>query len=189
MKSKITRQQLAELGESQFVEFKRSLGHQKEGLESITAMVNADTAKGLVIFGIGPDGSLVGIEPGNVDSAQRTLAEHARSKIDPPMQHNIEVLDCDGLTLIALHAQRKKDVPFHEYDGRVFIREGTSNRRLGFEEKQSLVRSRNRDFHLGPWRCDHCGSFVGMLSCVEITDQGPRKSYRCRCGGEYWPAG
>jgi predicted HTH transcriptional regulator len=188
MKAKVTQEHLKEIIESQSGEFKRSISQQKKGLESLTAMVNAETAKGIVIFGIDDDGAIIGIDQGNVDSAQLKLAELARIKIEPRLIFNVEVLDCEGKTLIAVYAQRQRDIPFHEYDGRAYIREGSSNRQLSFSEKQSLMRGRSRDLHTGPWRCDKCGSFVGMFSGLEVTDQGVRRTYRCHCGGEYWPA-
>jgi hypothetical protein len=40
-------------------------------------MVNTEMAKGIVIYGIANDGAIIGIEPGNLDSAQLTLVEHA----------------------------------------------------------------------------------------------------------------
>jgi predicted phosphodiesterase len=52
----------------------------------------------------------------------------------------------------------------------------------------SLQRRRNRDLHTGPWKCDRCGAWVGVLVSFVMTDQGVRKSYACDCGGEYWPA-
>jgi predicted HTH transcriptional regulator len=188
MKTQIAQEHFKKIIESQSGEFKSSVSQQKKGFESLTAMVNAETAKGIVIFGIDDDGAIIGIDQGNIDSAQLKLAEHARNKIEPRLVCNIEVLDCEGKTLIAVHAQRQRDIPFHEYDGRAFIREGSSNRQLSFSEKQSLIRGRSRDLHTGPWRCDKCGSLVGMLIGLEITEHGAKKTYRCNCGGEHWPA-
>jgi len=187
MKIKITREELRKISESQSCEFKSSLNQQKNGFESLTAMVNSETARGMVIFGVDNDGGPKGIEPGNLDSAQRKLAEHARNMIDPPLICNIKILECEDKTLIAIDAQRLRDIPFHEYDGRTFIREGSSNRQLSFEEKKSLIHGRSRDLYPGPWRCDRCGSFVGLLVSYKITNQGHQKSYQCHCGGEFWP--
>jgi hypothetical protein len=86
-----------------------------------------------------------------------------------------------------LQAHRNRDVPYHEFDGRAWIREGTTTRQLSAAEKQSLQRVRDRDLHNGPWKCDRCGSIAGMLASIEFGPAGPRKTYRCSCGGEYWP--
>jgi hypothetical protein len=86
-----------------------------------------------------------------------------------------------------LQAERNREVAYHEYDGKAYIREGSSNRQLSYAEKQQLMTSRNRDKHTGPWKCDRCGTVVGMLMSIVITDQGVSKSYDCECGGQYWP--
>ena len=189
MASRITREKIRKLAESQQVEFKRSLGRQKEGLKSLTAMVNTDQRKGTVVFGVGPDGEIVGVEPGNLDSAQITLADLARQAIDPSLAVGIELLDCEGTPLVSIFAERSRDVPLHEYDGRAFLREGSSNRRLSFEQRQRLIRSRSRDSHTGPWECDTCKTFTAGLFQTTLTEKGPVRSFECECGGEYWPAG
>ena len=179
--------EFSKLGESGVVEFKESLRLHKEGLKALCSMVNSDAARGEVWFGVADDGSICGIEPGDRDSVQQTLAQRARNKFDPPLICTIELFQCEGRCLLRLAAHRAPGVPYHDYDGRAYIREGSTSRRLSHAEKQLLGSSRNRDQHHGPWKCDHCGAVVGMLSQLVITDQGASKSYGCDCGGEYWP--
>ena len=174
-------------GESQTIEFKATLSLQKKGTESLCAMVNSDSAQGLVIFGIRRDATVCGIEPGNLDSAQRSLDQAVRDKFDPSLIVNIETIELNNNNLLVLRAERNRDVPYHEFDGRAWIREGTVNRIMSLAEKQSLTSRRSRDRHSGPWRCDKCGSMVGTLSSYEVIAEGMKKTYRCRCGGEYWP--
>src|SRR5208337_3750300 len=133
-------------------------------------------------------GEIVGVEPGDMDRAQRTLSQTIITKFDPPIQPTIHVLEVEGKRLVVVAATRNRSIPYHEYDGRAFIREGTITRQLSLSEKHSLQRRRNRDLHPGPWKCDRCGSWVGILAQGVITEQGVRKSYACDCGGEYWPA-
>jgi len=174
--------------ESQVLERKQSLNLQREALESLCGMLNADTAEGTVVFGVSCDGRLVGVEPGDLDRAQRSLAQAIGNKFDPPVQTEMRVEELEGKRLVVLSAHRRCSVAYHEYDGRAFIREGTATRQLSLAEKQALQRTRNRDAHPGPWKCDRCGSWVGMLVSVVFTEKGPQKSYSCMCGGEYWPA-
>jgi predicted HTH transcriptional regulator len=150
-------------------------------------MINTNYAKGKVLFGVAPDNSICGIEPGNLDTAQKSLVQNIRNRFDPPIMCSIEILECDDKSLILLEAERNLEVPYHEYDGRAYIREGSSNRQLSYAEKQQLLTKRNRDKHNGPWKCDRCGAIVGMLISMEITDQGVKKSYDCECGGQFWP--
>jgi predicted HTH transcriptional regulator len=151
-------------------------------------MVNADAAQGTVVFGIAPNGDPIGVEPGDLDKAQRSLSQTISSKFDPRLQCTIFVCEFEGKRFVVISADRNREVPYHEFDGRAYIREGTVTRQLGLAEKNSLQRKRNRDLHQGPWKCDRCGSWVGMLMSIAVTDQGVRKTYKCRCGGKYWPA-
>ena len=146
------------LGESQTLEFKRSGKLFKEAFTDICAMVNANAGKGTVVFGVEPDGVVCGLQDTNLDTLQQTLANHAKQKLDPPLQTEIESAYCDGKPILILKATRNRGVTFHEYDGRAYIREGSASRQLNVGEKQQLTLSRNRDLHNGPWRCDKCGS-------------------------------
>jgi len=185
---KISSDEIRRLYEVQTVEFKKSLGLQKEAMEALCGMINADSGTGKIIFGVTPDGGITGIEPGNLDTAQKTLAQTVRQKFDPPLICSIEILECEGKELIKLEANRSAGVAYHEYDGRAYIREGSTRRQLSYDEKQRILKRRNRDQHNGPWKCDRCGAFAGTISIVEFKDQVPRKSYRHGCGGEFWPA-
>jgi predicted HTH transcriptional regulator len=184
----ISSDEIRKLCETQIVELKKSLGLQREAMEALCGMINTDSGTGKVIFGVAPDGGITGIGLGNLDTAQKTVAQTVRQKFDPPLICSIEVLECEGKKLIKLEANRSAGVAYHEYDGRAYIREGSTRRQLSYDEKQRILKRRNRDQHNGPWRCDRCGAFRGTISIVEITDQGPRKSYRHECGGDFWPA-
>jgi predicted HTH transcriptional regulator len=175
------------LGETETAEFKKSLSLQKEALAALCRMINSDNAEGMVLFGVSPDGSIAGVEEGNLDSAQKSLVQHIRDKVEPPIVCSVEVLQCEGKTLLLLKANRAPGVPYHEYDGRAYIREGSTRRQLSYDEKRQLSKKRDRDRHSGPWRCNRCGAVAGMLLGFVVTDQGVRKTYTCDCGGEYWP--
>jgi predicted HTH transcriptional regulator len=175
-------------GEHQTLEFKKSGSLYKEAFIALCAMANADSSRGVVIFGIDPDGDVCGLKDTNLDSLQQTLANHSRQNFDPPIQLEMESALCEGKPILLLSFTRHRATPFHEYDGRAYIREGATNRQLSLNEKSVLSASRNRDTHNGPWRCDGCGAFAGMISCVTVTESGPQKTYRHRCGGEWWPA-
>ncbi|MEW6142468.1 MAG: ATP-binding protein [Chloroflexota bacterium] len=181
-------EELIRKGENQTLEFKKSLSLQREGLEALCAMVNSDSARGTVIFGIEPDGTICGIERGNLGTAQRSLSQAIRNRIEPALAAQIEVRELDGRYVLVLSAVRHRGIPYHEYDGRAWIRQGSENRKLDLAEKQRLMKSRDRNNHSGPWRCDRCGSWVGVLHSFELSAEGMKKNYKCHCGGEFWPA-
>ena len=136
----ISQEEVKKLGESQTVEFKKSLSLIKEACEALCGMINSDLATGQVIFGISPDNSICGIEPGNLDTAQRTIAQHIKQKFDPHIICIIEVLECGDIHLLQVRAERMSGVPYHEYGGRAYIREGTTTRKLTYQEKQNLIK-------------------------------------------------
>jgi predicted HTH transcriptional regulator len=180
--------ELIQSGESQTVEFKKSLSLRDEGLEALCAMVNSDLARGTVVFGVANDGTVSGIEGGNLDAAQRSLSQVVTNKFDPPLIVRMEIAEVSDKRVLCITAERSRDIPYHEYDGRAWIRQGSEKRRLSLAEKQQLAKRRSRDSHPGPWRCDKCGSWVGVLHSFEISNEGMKRTYKCRCGGEFWPA-
>ena len=180
--------QLVSKGESQEVEFKRSLSLTKEGLQALCGMINTDKAHGAVIFGVEDNGTIVGIEPGNVDTAQRSLVQCIGDTFEPRLHCKIKMSVCDGMSLLILEAIRDKNISFYEYDSRAWIREGTTTRCLTLQEKQNFERKRNRDMWQGPWTCDKCGTRAGQFNQLVFSECGTRKTYQCTCGGEFWPA-
>ena len=87
MNSPSSLENLLEQGESQTLEFKRSLRLRREGLKALCAMVNANSAFGIVIFGVENNGSVCGIEQGNLDQAQRSLSQAIDSGFDPSIDY------------------------------------------------------------------------------------------------------
>jgi predicted HTH transcriptional regulator len=185
---KIGRDQVSKLRESQTHEFKESLSLQKEAFVALCGMLNSETGRGMILFGIKDNSEVIGLGNTGLDTAQKTLVNHAKQKFDPPIQLEVHVLDCEGLPLLAIASHRPRIIQFFEYDGRAHIREGSTTRVLSVGEKMRLSHARNRDLHNGPWTCSRCRTFVGVMSNTRITDSGIYKSYNCPCGGEYWPA-
>ncbi len=184
---KINKEEIYRLIEGQTIEFKKSLSEMRKACKTLCGMLNSDISKGTIIFGISPDGSINGIESGNLDSAQKTLVQHIKQKFEPSLIINIEILECEDKTLIKLEANREKPIPYYEYDGRAYIREGSTTRQLTLQEKQLLRKKRDRSQYNGLWKCNRCGAiFVPKLSS-NITDQDIEKTYYCDCGGELRP--
>lgn len=176
-----------ELFETQILELKKSLSLQKEGLSSLCWMINTDMWTWQVIFGITPELEVVGIQEGNLDNIQLGLAKEIQNRFEPRIIPDIQVLEYNQLKIIAIKASRSREVAYHEFDGRAFIREWSMTRRLTMDEKDNLSKKRNREKYNGPWKCDKCGMQVMTISAMAVTDQGLKKSFDCFCGGEFWP--
>ena len=96
MPEQLSLEELVRMGESQMLELKKSLSLLREGLVALCAMVNCDLARGTVIFGIERDGTVCGIEQGNLDTAQRSISQAIRNKFEPQLPAQIEVQELSG---------------------------------------------------------------------------------------------
>jgi len=130
-------ERILQTGETQSVEFKKSLSQRKEGCKTLCGMLNAKVDAGMVLFGISPENEVVGIG-GNLDSAQRSLVQHIQQKFDPSIKVSIQIEEYEDKKILILSAKRSNDVCYYEYDGRAFFREGSTTRCLSIQEKQSL---------------------------------------------------
>ena len=126
-------------GEGQTTEFKKSLNRRKEALEALCAMVNADSARGVVVFGVEPDGTVCGVEQGNLDTAQRTLADAIRDGFDPCLTPELHTEELERKRLLLVTAERCRGVLLHAYDGRAWIREGSQKRQLTLSEIDRII--------------------------------------------------
>jgi len=174
-------------GEGQTVEFKRSLGQRDRALEALCGMLNTNGGEATVLFGVEPDGDVRGIDPGNIDSHQRSLSRSIQNNIEPTLRPELQIAELEGKKILALHATRPRDVPLYEFRGRAFIRIGSETLRMSLSEREALVKRRRRAAHPGPWKCDGCGSVVGKLAGFAITAEGIAEDFDCPCGGEFSP--
>jgi ATP-dependent DNA helicase RecG len=113
-------------GEGPQLEFKRSTGELREGLQTLCAFLNG--AGGMVLFGVRPDGVVEGQQVS--DSTQREIAQ-AFEKFEPPVTthaHRVSV----GLgreVLILRVAETSDSVPF-TFDSRPYERTGSTTRKM-----------------------------------------------------------
>lgn len=105
-------------------------------------MLNTDEGYGTVVFGVSPDGQIVGVEPGNLDKAQVSLAHFIKGNFEPAIQCEMKLEEVRGKQVLRVSARRKMDVRYYEFKGNAFIREGTTTRRLSQREKHSLLSDR-----------------------------------------------
>lgn len=134
-------EKIVQTGETQSVEFKKSLSQTKEGCKTLCGMLNAEVDAGMVLFGISPENEVVGIR-GNLDSAQRSLVQHIQQKFEPSIKVSIQIEEYKSKKILILSAKRSNDVRYYEYDGRAFFKEGSTTRRLSLQEKEDLNNNR-----------------------------------------------
>jgi len=104
---------LAAAGESETLELKRTTGELREAAQALCGFLNQ--RGGVVVFGVAADGRIAGQEVN--DGTLRNVAAAVRD-IDPAPQVDVRRIDAGGAA------------PY-TYDGRPFIRIGSTTRRLG----------------------------------------------------------
>ncbi len=163
---------LNSLGESQTYERKLD-GQWQHGLKGICAMLNT-SGRGTLACGVRDDGAIIGVT-GNLDALMRSRSQTIAAKFDPAILHQWHVVPHPDGNVLVLQAERSPNVGVHSFDGRVFLREGTSNRQLTVTEALALERSRAAGPLIGPHICPNCGyrSALGMQVGGTIT-VGPR---------------
>ena len=129
---------LAQQGEGQALEFKRSTGELREGLQTVCAFLNG--AGGTVLFGVRPDG---GVEGQQVSDQTLHEIAQAAERFEPPAHvsiHRIEVQA--GREVIAVAVASGRDVRPFTYEGRAYERVSSTTRRMPQAKYEKLLLDR-----------------------------------------------
>jgi ATP-dependent DNA helicase RecG len=116
---------LAQQGESQQLEFKKTTGQLKGAFETACAFLNGDG--GVILIGVTDDGKIVGQEV--VDKTKRSIANEL-DQIEPfPTSINIQYLEIPNskknTSVIVISTTKGQEAPY-TCDGRSFLRNQTS---------------------------------------------------------------
>lgn len=127
-------QSLISPGESETLEFKRTIAERREVAKSVCAMANQ--RGGRVVIGVNPDGQIVGQQVGD-----RTI-EHLSQElgaIDPPVLPSIDRIDLgNGLEALAVKVDAGYSKPY-SYRNVAYLRAGNTNRVLSRSEYDRLI--------------------------------------------------
>lgn len=125
-------------GESGTLEFKRSTGELKEGLQSLCAFLNG--SGGTVLFGVRPDGTAEGQSVS--DKTMREIAQ-AMDRFEPPVNVPVQRMAvAAGKEVLAMTVEGASDsVPF-TFEGRPYERVGSTTRRMSQERYEQLLLER-----------------------------------------------
>lgn len=131
---------LVKQGEGQELEFKRSTGELKEGMQTLCGFLNG--AGGTVLFGIRPDGKIEGQE-----TSDRTLREIAQTadRFEPPAHVAIQKVKAGpGRDVIAVTVESGLDQRPFVFDGHPFERVSSTTRRMPQAIYERLLLDRGR---------------------------------------------
>jgi len=126
---------LVKQGEGVTLEFKRSTGELKEGMQTLCAFLNG--LGGVVLFGVRPEGAIEG-----QDVSDRTVREIAQAadRFEPPAHvsiHRVKVKAGRGVVLAVVEGSL--DVRPFTYEGRAYERVGTTTRRMPQAKYERLL--------------------------------------------------
>ena len=136
----MTPAQLAELvqgGESETLEFKRSTGELRSGMQALTALLNH--RGGRVLFGVEPDGRVVGQHVS--DQTLRDIAAEV-GQVEPPAFPAVERMPLgDGREVLALSVSQGAGAPYR-HRGTAYKRVGSVNHTLSPDEFNRMLMER-----------------------------------------------
>ncbi|MBI2930276.1 MAG: putative DNA binding domain-containing protein [Planctomycetes bacterium] len=123
-------QRLVSKGEGQALEFKRTTGELREGMEALCGMLNAQ-GKGRVIFGVSDKGEIVG--QAVAESTRRDIANASR-RIEPAAEIKTFIVRLGhGRAIVLLEALGRGKAPF-TFEGRGYLRVGNTTQKMSHSE-------------------------------------------------------
>jgi ATP-dependent DNA helicase RecG len=129
---------LLKKGEGVALEFKRSTGEIKEGMQTLSAFLNS--SGGTVLFGVRPDGAVEGQEVS--DQTLRDIAQ-AADRFEPPAHLSIgRVKVKAGREVVAVAVESGSDTRPFTYEGRAYERVGSTTRKMPQSKYEKLLLDR-----------------------------------------------
>lgn len=128
------------LQECETVELKKSLAELKEGLISITAMLNKHGA-GELWFGVAPSGKPVGLDV--TDKTLRDLSQAIAAHIEPKIYPQVTVQTVAGKACIHIRFDGQ-NAPYFAH-GRAYMRVADEDRQLSAAELESIIVDKNQN--------------------------------------------
>jgi ATP-dependent DNA helicase RecG len=134
---------LAAGGESETVEFKETTGQRQEAARTLSAMLNGQG--GVVLFGVRPNGNVVGQQVADRTLEDVTQACREIHPVLPPSIERVVVPDGDGREVLAVTVPSGNSKPY-AYKGNYYVRSGAATVDMPDEVQLSLVLERAHGF-------------------------------------------
>ncbi len=135
------KEQLLEIikaGENQEVEFKESF-HSSQDISKIICSL-ANTLGGTLILGVSDKGEIKGIKE-NLDKLQQKIS-NSNQAISPQPLISIEPHRLDNKKIIVVIVQRSSDNNYHTFQGAIYVRIGSTTKRLEGQTHLEYLRNR-----------------------------------------------
>lgn len=148
--------------ETETREFKKSLSELKEGLISLTAMLNKHGSAELW-FGIAPTSKIIGLDIS--EKTLRDLSQAIAAHIEPAIYPHISRQNIGGKHCIKVEAEGWQ-VPYFAY-GRTYIRVADEDKKLSASELKNFILQNNRDALR--WESEPSGLILEQLVSTKIS--------------------
>ena len=120
--------------ESETVEFKKTTGEKKEGLEAICAMLNK-YGKGTLYFGVNDNGYVCGQQVS--DNTKKDISRWIYDSIYPRIVPSIDVITLEDKKVVKVSFSGRNKP--YSINGEYLIRSGTENRRMSTDELRRFI--------------------------------------------------
>lgn len=126
--------------ETEFVEFKESLGQLSRALESMVAMINKN-GNATIYFGVKDNGQIIGVNIGN--KTMKDISQAVAERIKPTLIPRITEELYGEKIIIKLEASGT-NTPYSS-DGNYFIRSGNENKKIDPDTMRQLIFRNSND--------------------------------------------
>ena len=150
--------------ENEATEFKKGLTQLKDGLISITAILNKHGA-GELWFGVRDDGTSIGLEAN--EKTLRDISQAIAAHIEPKIYPAVSKEELDGKACIKV-AFSGSEIPYFAY-GRAYMRVADEDRQLSAKELENIILSKNQSALR--WDAEPCKASLDEL------DEGKVKAF------------
>ena len=163
--------------ENEFIELKKSLSQLKEGVISMSSMLNKG-GKGIVYFGINDDGRIYGLTLGKKTKSE--IANEINNNLKPlPINISIEDSEVDGKTIIIVRVEGN-DTPYSAY-GRYYIRLDDADIQMQQHELQHFFEKKEENYT--SWEKEETSLTVEdvneelLIDCIRTASEKGRLNY------------
>lgn len=125
---------LIRLGESETLEFKKSLSAQNDALKTASAFANG--AGGWILFGVKDDGEITGLTIGS--NTLENLAQAFQQSTDPVIYPSLTTIEISGKNALAVRVPEGSDKPY-TFNGVAYKRVGRATQPLRRSEYERLL--------------------------------------------------
>jgi len=131
-------QEILERGENQEVEFKESFHSHQQISKIICAFAN--TSGGVLFLGINKKSKIVGVKE-DLDRLQQKISA-SNQNISSPATISVKTKRINNKDIIIVIIQRSSDNMYHTFEGAIYVRIGSTTKRLEGQTQLEYLRSR-----------------------------------------------